>query len=299
MTTQSDSDLAKNRYLMLQRAARQLGRPTDELMLIYVLEGFLARLGSSDHASKLVLKGGMLLAVFTERRPTRDIDLQAIDLANEVEIVGSLVSDIASTHKRDGVKFAVSTTSTELIREGDDYSGIRVSMDAGLHTAKLRLKVDVNVGDPVWPQPMEIEVPSVLKELAPIRLVGYPLPMVLAEKIVTAVARGVASTRWRDFADIVLLSATNRVDGGELQGAMAAVADYRQVELSPLHEVLDGYVGFAQKRWELWLERQGLEDRLSFDFGEVLERVFAFADPALSSLVENSTWISDRGWAPR
>jgi hypothetical protein len=33
----------------------------------------------------------------------------------------------------------------------------------------------------------------------------YPLEMLLAEKIVTAIARGTASSRWRDFVDIYML----------------------------------------------------------------------------------------------
>ena len=44
---------------------RLRGYRIDELMTIYALEGFLARLGLSAHASNLVLKGGMLIAAFT------------------------------------------------------------------------------------------------------------------------------------------------------------------------------------------------------------------------------------------
>jgi hypothetical protein len=64
-------------YLDLQNLARRQRRPTDELHQIYALEGFLARLAVSPHADKLVLKGGVLLAAYDTRRPTRDIDLQA------------------------------------------------------------------------------------------------------------------------------------------------------------------------------------------------------------------------------
>ena len=46
-------------------------------MQLYVLECFLARLGRSRFADRFVLKGGVLLAAFGERRPTRDIDFQA------------------------------------------------------------------------------------------------------------------------------------------------------------------------------------------------------------------------------
>lgn len=63
-------------YLDLQNLARKQRRPTDELHQIYALEGFLARLAVSRYADQLVLKGGVLLAAYDTRRPTRDIDLQ-------------------------------------------------------------------------------------------------------------------------------------------------------------------------------------------------------------------------------
>ena len=52
------------------------GAPFDELLQLYVLEAFLARLAGSRFADQFVLKGWILLAAFDERRPTRDIDLQ-------------------------------------------------------------------------------------------------------------------------------------------------------------------------------------------------------------------------------
>lgn len=295
----ADPELAKARYLALQRAARSTRRPTDELMSIYALEGFLARLGKSAYASTLVLKGGMLLAVFTERRPTRDIDLQALELANDADTIKSIVMEVASIDHADGLVYDLSTLSADVIREDDDYSGIRVSIDASLYTARLKLRVDVSIGDPVWPDPIEIEVPSILDGVPSIRVIGYPLSMVFAEKLVTAITRGVASTRWRDFADVDLLSSSNEVDGNELQGAIDAVATHRQVQIVPLREVLDGYATLAQDRWKRWLERQGLEDRVSPEFAVVLERVFLFADPALGGLVMDAVWMPEVGWTPR
>ena len=50
-------------YLDLRARARREGRPTDELLVLYVLERFLYRLSLSSHRSRFVLKGGMLLAL--------------------------------------------------------------------------------------------------------------------------------------------------------------------------------------------------------------------------------------------
>ena len=66
-------------YLDLQATARATGRPVDELFQFYALEGFLRRLTRTSHADNFVLKGGVLLAAYSDRRPTRDVDLAAAD----------------------------------------------------------------------------------------------------------------------------------------------------------------------------------------------------------------------------
>lgn len=55
-------------YLDLQARAREECRPTDELFVLYVHERFLFRVAASPHRSRLILKGGMLLAALEERR---------------------------------------------------------------------------------------------------------------------------------------------------------------------------------------------------------------------------------------
>lgn len=50
-----------------------------------------------------MLKRGVLLAAFGTRRPTRDVDLQAQELANDVDTVLALVREIASTKRDDGL----------------------------------------------------------------------------------------------------------------------------------------------------------------------------------------------------
>ena len=62
-------------YLDLQATARATCRPVDELFQFYALEGFLRRLTRTSHADNFVLKGGVLLAAYSGRRPTRDVDL--------------------------------------------------------------------------------------------------------------------------------------------------------------------------------------------------------------------------------
>lgn len=280
-------------YLDLQNLARLQRRPTDELHQLYALEGFLARLSTSRYADRLVLKGGVLLAAFDARRPTRDIDVQARAIAGDREAVLGLVREIAATPAEDGLVFDVAGAVAEVIRDGDEYSGVRVTLTARLATAKLSTHVDVSVGDPIWPAPRTIDLPMLLG--GTITLTGYPLPMVCAEKIVTALQRGTINTRWRDFADLHVLAGIHDLDGAELQGAVSQVAAYRQIDVSPLADALEGYATLAQARWAAWRRRQRLEDRVPAAFGDVLARVIAVADPALAGEVEERRWDAGRG----
>ncbi|VAV98360.1 hypothetical protein MNBD_ACTINO01-2220, partial [hydrothermal vent metagenome] len=62
----ANSNIARERYLSIQRLASDLGRPTDELLTLYVMEGFIARASESVYSDQLVLKGGMLMSTFAE-----------------------------------------------------------------------------------------------------------------------------------------------------------------------------------------------------------------------------------------
>jgi hypothetical protein len=105
---------------------------------------------------------------------------------------------------------------------GVSYSGVRVSMTARLATARIPFHIDVNVGDPISPDPQAVELPRILG--APVLVKGYPMVMVHAEKIVTAISRGTANTRWRDFGDIYTLSGRHPVDGDDLISSIKVVA---------------------------------------------------------------------------
>lgn len=279
MTGQPDEP-GRARYFELQRLARQQGRDTQELLTLYALEGLLARLAASGQRDQLVLKGGMLLAAFGQRRPTRDLDMHAQQLAGDVDTVRDLVADLAAVPLEDGLQFDAAGATAQVIRDDEDYSGVRVALDATLHTARLKIKVDVNIGDPIWPAPQEVTVPRLLDE-QPLVLRGYPLHMVLAEKLVTAIDRGTANTRWRDFADVYLLTRQHPVDASDLDEAIRRVADHRLVALAPLADVLDGLPELAQDKWAAWRAKQDLTDRLPAAFVTVIDDVTAFADPVL------------------
>ena len=148
-------------YLDLQNRARAEGRGTQELLTLYVVERWLARLSASPYRGQFVLKGGMLLAAFDARRPTADMDALARDFANdEATVVSRVVAVAAYGVPDDGVEFRPQTVTSRVIRSEDLYSGVRVAMDCALASAVVKLRLDVNFGDPVTPAPQTMELPA-------------------------------------------------------------------------------------------------------------------------------------------
>jgi len=88
------ADAGGQAYLDLQNRARREGRPTQELLVLYALERFLARLAASPHPGAFVLKGGMLLAAFDARRATVDADLLATGFPNDEDAARSRVREV-------------------------------------------------------------------------------------------------------------------------------------------------------------------------------------------------------------
>jgi Nucleotidyl transferase AbiEii toxin, Type IV TA system len=282
-------------YIDLQRRAKDSRRNTQELIQLYVLEGFLARLSHSSASDNLVLKGGVLLAAFGSRRPTRDVDLAAQDIGNAEAPILALIKSILDMRLPvdDGIEFAGGTARSEVIREEDEYSGVRVSSDARVATSRHKFHVDVSIGDPIVPSPTLVSIPRLLGG-DPITVNGYPLHMVHAEKIVTAIQRGVANTRWRDFGDIWVLSRAHALAGRDLQTAVREVAQHRRAALISLTDVLDGYPELAQSRWATWRSRQN-RNELPEQFADLLTEVIAFAEPAVTDDLTNMSWSPDDG----
>ncbi len=275
-------------YNDLRNLAGRQNRDPAEYITLYALEGFLARLAASESAADLVLKGGVLMAAFADRRPTRDIDFAARGFANDFPEVERRVRSILAVPRDDGLEFDLDSVRGEQIRDDADYYGVRVKMAARLATAQVALHIDMNFGDPIWPAPTEAVLPLLLG--GTLRLLGYPDHMVLAEKIVTALERGEQNTRWRDFTDIAAIARSRTIEGADLQEAIGVVARYRHVELEPLGPLLSQMSVLAQRKWEVWRRKQRLEQSTPVSFADLLAACLAFVEPVLAGSTERLRW---------
>ncbi|RFZ11830.1 hypothetical protein VIMS_03258 [Mycobacterium marinum] len=232
------------------------GAPTQEYLIQHTLESFLDRLTRTSHAGNFVLKGGVLLAAYGVRRPTKDADANALHADVTAEHLTQVVQDIVSTGVDDGVGFDLDTISVQEIREHADYPALRVRVAASIGPWKGVAAWDVSTGDPIVPPPRQVTIDRILGD--PITLLGYAPETAIAEKGVTILERGITSTRWRDYVDIVQL-ARQGIDPDELLRSARAVARHRGVTLGAIAPHLAGYGAVAQAKWAAWRRKEHLE----------------------------------------
>lgn len=175
-----------------------------------------------------MFKGGILLAAYGVRRPTKDTDANAISADVSTEQLIAVVHDVAAVETDDGVMFDLDSISVQEIREHADYPGFRVRVGVTIGPWNGTAAWDVSTRDPIVPAPRRVRLDRVLGE--PIVLLGYAPETTIAEKGVTILERGITSTRWRGYVDIVQL-ARQGIDTDEVLRSARAVARHRGIAL--------------------------------------------------------------------
>ncbi|HKY36760.1 MAG TPA: nucleotidyl transferase AbiEii/AbiGii toxin family protein [Polyangiaceae bacterium] len=207
---------------LLQRARRD-GEDFNSLLVRYVLERLLYRLGVSPHANEFVLKGALLFVVWSNQahRATKDLDLLGSGPPEPARLaqIFAEISEIAAPD--DGVIFVVESIVAEPIREEAVYDGIRLRFAARLGNAEIPVQVDVGFGDTTVPEPQETELPALLDFPAP-SLRAYARESSIAEKCHAMVELGLANTRMKDFYDLWFLATEYSFEGTVLAEAIQA-----------------------------------------------------------------------------
>ncbi|HEX5193620.1 MAG TPA: nucleotidyl transferase AbiEii/AbiGii toxin family protein [Solirubrobacteraceae bacterium] len=272
---------ARRLFRELQALARaDYGGNTGALLVVYAVEGFLRRLAASEYASKMTLKGGMLLAALSARRMTRDADLATVGLDNDERAVAAVVVEIAATvlDVDDGLEFDAASVRTEVMREDAEYHGVRVKLTARLATAKITTTLDFSFGDPR--RSTVIELPELLGT-GSISLASYPPELSLAEKVATMMSRRELNTRDRDFADVWVLSRVHSFVAGDLRAAIIEVADHRRHEVVPLRVALADMPD-RQAPYAAMVARMAYQRPPPSSWTELVADLSAFIDPLIA-----------------
>ena len=186
--------------------AKQRGDDYNLLLNRFGMERLLARVSTSPHADRFLLKGALLFALWydTPHRPTKDADLLGFGPDDEANLVATF-RDIAAMDLGDGIVFDPDSVKADAIREDNTYGGTRITLVARIGSARCTLQIDVGFGDAVTPGPQTVAYPTLLGDFPAPTLRAYPVYTVIAEKYQAMVMLGQANSRMKDFFDVAVI----------------------------------------------------------------------------------------------
>jgi len=201
--TPGKSNLPASVAARLLNRAKQTGDVYQTLLTSFCFERFLYRLGQSEARERFVLKGAMLLRLWSEQpyRATRDLDLLRMGDGSFEAIRADIRTICAVPVQPDAVSFDADAVEVEVIRAEDEYAGTRATLPARCGTARLSLQIDMGLGDSVWPAPRACAYPALL-DFPPPEVLAYPREAVVAEKLEALVVLGDRNSRIKDFFDL-------------------------------------------------------------------------------------------------
>lgn len=115
------------------------------------------------------------------------------------------MKEIVAIKVDDGVMFDPSAVVVEQIAEQAEYVRMRVSVQSSIGGARIVMQIDIGFGDKIVAGPLDIEFPVMLDYPAP-HINIYSLESAIAEKFEAIVRFNAATSRMKDFYDLVYLA---------------------------------------------------------------------------------------------
>jgi hypothetical protein len=225
------SSAAKSKEKLKSIALRK-GSRFEDVFTLFVIERAIVRLMSdASLARSMIFKGGFVCVQVYES-PRYTIDLDSVLHGCSLEKAQKLVPETMQLDLCDGVWFHYE--SSEILKTQSDYGGLRLQFRVGFYPilkdirrAKI-LHIDLGVGDPVTPGPVELN--SVfMNDEEEISWLVYPVETICSEKIHPIVVLGPDNSRSKDVFDLSVL--LFRCDIGILKQALLKTFEYRKTLL--------------------------------------------------------------------
>ena len=250
------------------------------IMRNYVMERFLERISLSKYRNNFILKGGMLVSAMVglDTRSTMDIDTTIKNMPLSVENAKEMIEEIIAIPIDDGMTFSIKSVG-EIMDEAE-YSGVRANLEATLETMRTPLKVDISTGDIITPREVLYTFRLMFEERT-ISILAYNLETVLAEKMETVIARGVANTRLRDYYNLYILQNeyTHAMNMEQFKAAFLATSKKRNsIQLITegnriLKEIADSEV--MQGLWKSYQKKFSYAEDISWEMVmDSIEKLF-------------------------
>lgn len=215
----------------LLNIAREQGRVFEVVLVKYGLERLIYRLSISKHRDAFVLKGGMLVTLWTgdENRVTRDVDFLGFGDAAYEHLI-SVFSQVMSEPADDGLVYDVERLNAEAIREEQQYGGVRLKTTAHLGSARIPITIDIGFGDAINAPNFTVEYPSLL-DMPTAHIRAYPPATVVAEKFHAIVVLGLVNSRMKDYYDLWAILNTLSIAKQDIDDAIFGTFERRETEV--------------------------------------------------------------------
>ena len=251
------------------------------VMQNFMLERLLERISVSEYQQNFILKGGFLIAAMVglDTRATMDMDATIKGLPVNEQTVREMFEEICKIELEDEVTF--SFRSIGEIREGDEYTGYRVSLSANYPPMAVPLKLDITTGDKITPKEIEYQFKLLLEDRS-ISVLAYNLETIMAEKLETVISRGDQNTRPRDYYDIYILAKLQyaNIEYNSLKAALNATAQKRGSSevLKSYHKIMEVVRNseIMQKQWKNY--QKDFEYAMDIIFEDVCDAVVQIMD---------------------
>ena len=286
-------NLAASVHQRLLDRARETDRPFNELLQHFAIERFIYRLSKSDHADRFILKGALMLPVWSgsPSRPTMDIDcLGRMD--NDIDLISSAVKEICKVASiPDGMTFDAESVSAIRIAEDTGFTGARIKLRGNLGNARISIQIDIGFGDVIVPGPIRFEYPGIL-DFPGAKLKGYTKESTIAEKFHAMVRLGALNSRVKDFYDIRVLSDNFDFKGDTLADAVRKTFSHRNTPVTSNPTVFEssfGEDGGRNAQWRGFISRNRLKD-MPAEFGDITTSIRNFLGPVTSAVADENAF---------
>jgi len=212
-------------------------------------------------------------------RATKDVDFLKSGEAS-ITYLTQVFTDLCeeATNPDDGLIFDISSIQAGEIREEDAYGRIRITIEATLAKAKIKIQADIGIGDIITHDAETIEFPTILDMPTP-SLKAYPVETVIAEKFEAMVSLGFVNSRMKDFYDIWAIYQFMNPDEKVISQAITNTFGRRGTELPiglPLALSEEFSSDTSKQQWKAFIHRAAVAKSARSTLKETIDDIRPF-----------------------
>lgn len=296
--TNAESVKARLRNLEIKE-----GGTMQDKLTTYALERSIYRLSVSKYADRFTLKGGIFLYALFDRkfaRATRDVDLLAQKIPNDVEKMEAVFFEIFSIDYDDALRYDMDSLKVQRITEFKEYHGVNVFINTYLNRTRIPVSIDIGFGDVVYPNRERMNFPVLLDMEKP-KVFVYSIYSVVAEKFEAFTSLGIANSRYKDFYDIYILAKRFDMSGLKLKDAIQCTFVRRGTGMNDIVAFQDEFTMdiVRRNRWNAFVQKKKTMEKISFEdvIGLLKDLLTPIVDAIQSDADFNKEWsYEEKTW---